>query len=103
MFIRVSHLSAGDAMEGKKWTVCVLVVAATCASFPIVSRAVFRFLHVSFGFKKNDTEPCPFAMGVAELLSWGAPPILILLHLHLINVVSLEPEVVGASSIFSRF
>lgn len=36
-------------------------------------------------------------MGVAELLAWGAPPVLILLHLHLINITALQDEVAAAS------
>lgn len=44
-------------------------------------------IHVcSFGFA---------AMGVAELLSWGAPPILVLLHLCLVHHSECESDQVG--------
>lgn len=39
------------------------------------------------------------AMGVAELLAWGAPPVLVLLHLHLIHMTSLESEMVLFSDV----
>ena len=35
------------------------------------------------------------AMGVAELLSWGAPPILVLLHLCLVHHSECESDQVG--------
>jgi hypothetical protein len=53
----------------------------------VFSQLQANVIHVcSFGFA---------AMGVAELLSWGAPPILVLLHLCLVHHSECESDQVG--------
>ena len=43
------------------------------------------------------------AMGVYEMLKYHAPPILILLHLHLVNNVNLRADEASASALFVCF
>ena len=42
-------------------------------------------------------------MGVYEMLKYHAPPILILLHLHLVNNVNLRADEASASALFVCF